>query len=148
MESDINLTYPSVTAPMSFPDKDKYGNGCEWNKILISKQTRVFCCCYFSSREKAVVLYCAAFAAAQASLLVPIGLGAPILEAGSLGYGKGLIAGVPSVATVSSQKTAINHVAPAAGVAVAAAPVVLANNGIHGSGLIVNNGILANGLVA
>ncbi|GFQ93299.1 uncharacterized protein TNCT_431781 [Trichonephila clavata] len=80
-----------------------------------------------------VVLFCAAFAAAQASLLSPIGLGAPILEAGSLGYGKGLIVGVPSVATVSSQKTAINHVAPTAGVAVATAPVVLANNGIHAS---------------
>ncbi|GFY43075.1 hypothetical protein TNIN_500191 [Trichonephila inaurata madagascariensis] len=53
MESDINLTYRSDTDPMSFPDKDKCGNGCEWNKILISKRKQVFCC-YFSFRKKAV----------------------------------------------------------------------------------------------
>ncbi|GBO31466.1 hypothetical protein AVEN_205488-1, partial [Araneus ventricosus] len=51
-----------------------------------------------------VVIFCAAFAAAQASLVGPLGLGAPVLAAGHLGYGSGLIA-APAVATVSSQRT-------------------------------------------
>ncbi|GFS64395.1 hypothetical protein NPIL_648371, partial [Nephila pilipes] len=70
-----------------------------------------------------VVILCAALAAAQATLIAPAALGAPVLAAGplGLGLGKGLIAGVPSVATVSAQRTAINHVAPAAPLAVAAA---------------------------
>ncbi|GBL66374.1 hypothetical protein AVEN_88588-1 [Araneus ventricosus] len=95
-----------------------------------------------------VVIFCAAFAAAQASLVGPLGLGAPVLAAGHLGYGNGLIA-APAVATLSSQRTAINHVAPAAPIAAAAplryaaaAPLALSN------GVIAGNGILANGLVA
>ncbi|GBM40172.1 hypothetical protein AVEN_100579-1 [Araneus ventricosus] len=47
------------------------------------------------------------------SLDGPLGLGAPFLAAGPLGIGKGLIA-APAVATVSTQRTAINHAAPAA----------------------------------
>ncbi|GBN62294.1 hypothetical protein AVEN_36304-1, partial [Araneus ventricosus] len=57
-----------------------------------------------------VVIFCATLAAAHASLAGPLGLGAPVLAAGPLGYGKGLIA-APAIATVSSQRTAINHVA-------------------------------------
>ncbi|GBM38823.1 hypothetical protein AVEN_171104-1, partial [Araneus ventricosus] len=70
-----------------------------------------------------ILIICSAFAAAHASLIAPIGYGAPVLTAGPLGIGKGLIA-APSVATVSSQKAVINHVAPSARVAVAA-PVAL-----------------------
>ncbi|KAF8787630.1 hypothetical protein HNY73_009208 [Argiope bruennichi] len=66
-----------------------------------------------------VVIFCAALAASHASFVGPLGLGAPVLAAGPLGYGKGLIA-APAVATVSSQRTAINHVAPAAPVAAVA----------------------------
>ncbi|GIY88400.1 uncharacterized protein CEXT_801851 [Caerostris extrusa] len=68
-----------------------------------------------------VVIFCAALAAAHASLVGPLGLGAPVLAAGplGLGLGKGLIA-APAVATVSSQRTAINHVAPAAPIGAAA----------------------------
>ncbi|GFU24877.1 uncharacterized protein NPIL_154351 [Nephila pilipes] len=88
-----------------------------------------------------IVLFCAALAATQASLIAPIGLGAPVLAAGHLGYGKGLIAAAPAIATLSSQKTAINHVAPAAGIAVATAPVALVNNGILGNGLVAGHGI-------
>ncbi|GIY58849.1 uncharacterized protein CDAR_75691 [Caerostris darwini] len=88
-----------------------------------------------------VVIFCAALAAAHASLVGTYGLGAPILAAGPLGIGKGLIGAVPAVATVSSQRTAINHVAPAAAIG-AAAPIALAN------GLVAGNGLLANGLVA
>ncbi|GFU24875.1 uncharacterized protein NPIL_154331 [Nephila pilipes] len=95
-----------------------------------------------------VVLFCAALAAAQASLIAPVGLGAPVLAAGPLGYGKGLIASAPVIATVSSQKTAIDHIAPAAGIAVAAAPIALAGNGILGNGLAAHNGILSNGVIA
>ncbi|GIY32961.1 hypothetical protein CEXT_292841 [Caerostris extrusa] len=78
----------------------------------------------------------------------------------TLGIGKGLIGAVPAVATVSSQRTAINHVAPAAAIG-AAAPIALANglvgngliaNGLVGNGLIANglygNGVLANGVIA
>ncbi|GFS51525.1 hypothetical protein TNIN_41011, partial [Trichonephila inaurata madagascariensis] len=87
-----------------------------------------------------VVIFCAALAAAHASLIAPSVLGAPVLAAGplGLGLGKGLIAGVPSIATVSSQRTAINHVAPAAPLAVAAAPIALAGNGLIANGLIGN----------
>ncbi|GFQ74419.1 hypothetical protein TNCT_94651 [Trichonephila clavata] len=67
-----------------------------------------------------------------------------------LGLGKGLIPGVPSIATVSSQRAAINHVAPAAPIAAAplavAAPIVLAGNGLITNGLI-GNGLVSNGLV-
>ncbi|GIY82698.1 uncharacterized protein CEXT_436651 [Caerostris extrusa] len=85
-----------------------------------------------------VVIFCVALAAAHASLIGTYGLGAPVLAAGPLGLGKGLIA-APAVATVSSQRTAINHVAPAAAIG-AAAPIALAN------GLVAGNGLLANGL--
>ncbi|GIX97325.1 uncharacterized protein CEXT_500391 [Caerostris extrusa] len=71
-----------------------------------------------------VVIFCAALAAAHASLVGPLGYGAygygaPVLAAGPYGLGKGLIA-APAVATVSSQRTAINHVAPAAPIGAAA----------------------------
>ncbi|GIY84379.1 uncharacterized protein CDAR_278381 [Caerostris darwini] len=102
-----------------------------------------------------VVIFCAAVAAAHTSLVGPLGLGAPVLAAGplGLGLGKGLIA-APAVATVSSQRTAINHVAPATPIG-AAAPIALAKgligNGLIGNGLIANrvlgNGILANGII-
>ncbi|GIY46588.1 hypothetical protein CDAR_408381 [Caerostris darwini] len=63
---------------------------------------------------------------------------------------KGLIA-APAVATVSSQRTAINHVAPAVAIG-AAAPIALANGLVAGNGLIahglIGNGVLANGVVA
>ncbi|GIY71485.1 uncharacterized protein CEXT_14171 [Caerostris extrusa] len=85
-----------------------------------------------------VVIFCAALAAAHASVVGTYGLGAPILAAGPLGIGKGLIGAVPVVATVSSQRTAINHVAPAAAIG-AAAPIALANG-------LVGNGLIANGL--
>ncbi|GIY48040.1 uncharacterized protein CEXT_729201 [Caerostris extrusa] len=113
------------------------------------------------NRIEAVIIFCAALAAVHASLVGPLGLGAPVLAAGplGLGLGKGLIA-APAVATVSSQRTAINHVAPAAPIA-AAAPIALANglvgngliaNGLVGNGLVANglvgNGLIANGLVA
>ncbi|GIY46563.1 uncharacterized protein CDAR_408181 [Caerostris darwini] len=107
-----------------------------------------------------IVIFCAALAAAHASLVGTYGLGAPVLAAGPLGLGKGLIATAPAVATVSSQRTAINHVAPAAAIG-AAAPIALANglvgngfiaNGLVGNGLIANglygNGVLANGVIA
>ncbi|GIX76296.1 uncharacterized protein CDAR_418561 [Caerostris darwini] len=103
-----------------------------------------------------VVIFCAALAAVHASLVGPLGLGAPVLAAGplGLGLGKGLIA-APAVATVSSQRTAINHVAPAAPIG-AAAPITLANglvgNGLIANGLIANrvigNGMLVNGVIA
>ncbi|GIY32264.1 hypothetical protein CEXT_74311 [Caerostris extrusa] len=105
-------------------------------------------------------LLCCTLAAAHASVVGTYGLGAPVLAAGPLGIGKGLIGAVPAVATVSSQRTAINHVAPAAAIG-AAAPIALANglvgngliaNGLVGSGLIANglygNGVLANGVIA
>ncbi|GIY97764.1 hypothetical protein CEXT_434791 [Caerostris extrusa] len=74
------------------------------------------------------------------SVVGTYGLGAPVLAAGPLGLGKGLIGAVPAVATVSSQRTAINHVAPAAAIG-ATAPIALAN------GLVAGNGLIANGLV-
>ncbi|GFR15832.1 uncharacterized protein TNCT_116261 [Trichonephila clavata] len=88
-----------------------------------------------------VVIFCAALAAAHASLAGPLGYGAPVLTAGhlGLGLGKGLIA-APAVATVSSQKTAINHVAPAAPV-VAAAPLAYGYNGILANGLYAGHGL-------
>ncbi|GFS67716.1 uncharacterized protein TNCV_4363881 [Trichonephila clavipes] len=120
-----------------------------------------------------IIILCAALAAAHASLVGPLGYGAPVLAAGplGLGLGKGLI-GAPAVATVSSQRTAINHVAPAAPLA-AAAPLALAGAPIaagiagvpiaagiaaapitariaapvavaYGNGAIAGNGILAN----
>ncbi|GBM29089.1 hypothetical protein AVEN_261182-1, partial [Araneus ventricosus] len=82
-----------------------------------------------------VLIICAAFAAAHASLIAPVGLGAPVLAAGAFGIGKGLIA-APAIATVSSQKSVINHVAPAARVAVAPAPIALSSHGILTNGLI------------
>ncbi|GIY66241.1 hypothetical protein CDAR_427931 [Caerostris darwini] len=84
-----------------------------------------------------VLIICAALAAAQASVM------------GSIGYrmGKGMVA-VPTIATVSSQKAVINHVAPAALVAVAAAPVALVGNGMLGNGVMVGNGMLGNGIIA
>ncbi|GBM29133.1 hypothetical protein AVEN_218082-1, partial [Araneus ventricosus] len=82
-----------------------------------------------------VLIICAAFAAAHASLIAPIGYGAPVLTAGPLGIGKGLIA-APALATVSSQKAAMNHVAPGARVAVAPAPIALSSHGILTNGLI------------
>ncbi|GIX97332.1 hypothetical protein CEXT_500421 [Caerostris extrusa] len=78
------------------------------------------------------------------------GIRRPLLAAGpyGLGLGKGLIA-APAVATVSSQRTAINHVAPAA--RIAAGPVALVGNGLIGNGLIGNglygNGLIGNGLI-
>ncbi|GFQ80984.1 uncharacterized protein TNCT_405731 [Trichonephila clavata] len=73
-----------------------------------------------------IIILCAALAAAHASLVGSLGYGAPVVAAGplGLGLGKGLI-GAPAIATVSSQRTAINHVAPAAPLA-AAAPLALA----------------------
>ncbi|GIY46586.1 uncharacterized protein CDAR_408371 [Caerostris darwini] len=98
-----------------------------------------------------VIIFCAALAAAHASLAGTYGLGAPVLAAGPLGIGKGLIGAVPAVATVSTQRTAINHVAPAAAIG-AAAPIALANGLVAGNGLIANglvgNGLIANGLIA
>ncbi|KAF8787628.1 hypothetical protein HNY73_009206 [Argiope bruennichi] len=38
-----------------------------------------------------IVIFCAALAASHASFVGPLGLGAPVLAAGPLGYGKGLI---------------------------------------------------------
>ncbi|GFY75499.1 hypothetical protein TNIN_244221 [Trichonephila inaurata madagascariensis] len=82
-----------------------------------------------------------------------------VLAAGplGLGLGKGLITSIPSIATVSSQRTTINHVAPAAPIAAAplavvtAAPIALANNGLIANGLfangLVSNGLLANGIL-
>ncbi|GFX70494.1 uncharacterized protein TNCV_4474281 [Trichonephila clavipes] len=105
--------------------------------------------------KQLIVIFCAALAAAHASLIAPAALGAPILASGplGLGLGKGLIAGVPSIATVSSQTAAINHVAPAAPLVVAAvAPIALAGNGLISNGLIANglvaNGILGSGVIA
>ncbi|GIY99251.1 hypothetical protein CEXT_208801 [Caerostris extrusa] len=112
-------------------------NNCNWQNLLKCFQR--------------IVLLFAALTAAHASLVGPLGLGAPVLAAGplGLGLGKGLIA-APAVATVSSQRTAINHVAPAAPIG-AAAPIALAN-GLVGNGLIANglvaNGLVANGLIA
>ncbi|KAF8787726.1 hypothetical protein HNY73_009294 [Argiope bruennichi] len=71
-------------------------------------------------------------AVAHASLVGPYGWGAPVygktvVAAPALVapvYGKALVA-APAVATVSTQKTAINHIAPAAPV-VAAAPLAVA----------------------
>ncbi|GFY75509.1 hypothetical protein TNIN_244321 [Trichonephila inaurata madagascariensis] len=110
-----------------------------------------------------VVIFCAALAAVHASLAGPLGYGAPLIAAGSLGLGlgKGLV-GVPAIATVSSQRTAINHVAPAAPIGAAAAPLAIAGAPIavaariaaapiaiaaplaYGNGVIAGNGILAN----
>ncbi|GIX76302.1 hypothetical protein CDAR_418581 [Caerostris darwini] len=79
-----------------------------------------------------VVIFCAALAAAQASLVGAMGLGAPIMTAGplGLGIGKGMIA------------------APVARIA---APIAL-TNGLVGNGLIANglvaNGVIANGMLA
>ncbi|GIY48152.1 hypothetical protein CEXT_284591 [Caerostris extrusa] len=73
-----------------------------------------------------VVIFCAALAAAHASLVGPIGLGAPVMAAGPLGIGigKGMIA----------------------------APIGLVGNGLIGNGMIANgiiaNGMLANGVIA
>ncbi|GFY39361.1 uncharacterized protein TNIN_151991 [Trichonephila inaurata madagascariensis] len=104
-----------------------------------------------------VVIFCAALAAAHASLVGPLGYGAPVLAAGplGLGLGKGLI-GAPAIATTSSQRTAINHVAPAAPLGLAAAglaaplavaaPLAAAAPLAYGNGVIAGNGILANGV--
>ncbi|GFY64512.1 hypothetical protein TNIN_114481, partial [Trichonephila inaurata madagascariensis] len=106
-----------------------------------------------------VVIFCAALAAAHASLIAPAALNAPFLAAGplGLGLGKGLITGIPSITNVSSQTTAINHVAPAAPIAAAllavaaVAPIALVNNGLIAKELITNglisNGLLANGIL-
>ncbi|GIY32963.1 hypothetical protein CEXT_292851 [Caerostris extrusa] len=97
-----------------------------------------------------VVIFCAV----SCCPLFPFGtygLGAPVLATEPIGLGKGLIATAPAIATVSSQRTAINHVAPAAAIG-AAAPIALANRLVAGNGLLANelnagNGLLANGLV-
>ncbi|XP_055942482.1 cuticle protein 63-like [Argiope bruennichi] len=86
-----------------------------------------------------IVIFCAALAAAHASLVGPYGWGAPV-------YGKALVA-APAVATVSTQKTAINHVAPAAPVA-AAAPLAVATPYAaapyaYGAGLVAGHGLAA-----
>ncbi|GIY46566.1 uncharacterized protein CDAR_408211 [Caerostris darwini] len=94
-----------------------------------------------------VVIFCAALAAAHASLVGTYGLVAPVLAAGPLGIGKGLIGAVPAVATVSSQRTAINHVAPAAAIG-AAAPIALANGLYAGNGILANRVVAGNGLIA
>ncbi|GFQ82091.1 hypothetical protein TNCT_196401, partial [Trichonephila clavata] len=60
-----------------------------------------------------VIIFCAALASCPCILIAPATLGAPVLAAGplGLGLGKGLIAGVPSIAHRLIQRTAINHVA-------------------------------------
>ncbi|KAF8787652.1 hypothetical protein HNY73_009229 [Argiope bruennichi] len=89
-----------------------------------------------------VLVLCAALAAVHASFIAPVGYGAPILSAGPLGIGKGLIA-TPAVATVSSQKAVINHVAPAARVAVAPAHIGVASHGILSNGFVGRHAIAA-----
>ncbi|GIY62424.1 hypothetical protein CDAR_50531 [Caerostris darwini] len=80
-----------------------------------------------------VVIFCVALAAAHASLVGPMGLGAPLMAAGPLGIGigKGMIA------------------APVARIA---APIGLVGNGLIGNGMLANgvigNGMLANGVIA
>ncbi|GBN94120.1 hypothetical protein AVEN_160401-1 [Araneus ventricosus] len=86
-----------------------------------------------------VFIFFAALAAAYASLVGPYGWGAPVL-------GKALVA-APAVATVSTQKTAINHVAPAAPVVAAAPLAVAAPYGAapyaFGGGLVAGHGLAA-----
>ncbi|GBM40165.1 hypothetical protein AVEN_100572-1, partial [Araneus ventricosus] len=65
--------------------------------------------------SKVIVIF-AVLTAAYGSFIAPAEYSAPVFSAGHLGIGKGLIAS-PSVATVSSQKAVINHVAPSARVA-------------------------------
>ncbi|GIY62419.1 hypothetical protein CDAR_50501 [Caerostris darwini] len=93
----------------------------------------------YIQKETYVVIFCAALAAAHASLVGPMGLAAPIMAAGplGLGIGKGMIT------------------APVARVA---ALIGLVGNGLIGNGMFANgliangviagNGILANGLIA
>ncbi|GBN47794.1 hypothetical protein AVEN_116266-1, partial [Araneus ventricosus] len=73
------------------------------------------------------------------------------IAAAPLAIGNGLL-GAPVAlghgAALSSQKSVISHVAPAAPVAVAAAPVTLAHNGVFNNGLIGGHGIVGNGLIA
>ncbi|GFR07397.1 hypothetical protein TNCT_433571 [Trichonephila clavata] len=104
-----------------------------------------------------IIILCAALAAAHASLVGSLGYGAPVVAAGplGLGLGKGLI-GAPAIATVSSQRTAINHVAAAAPLALAGAPIAAGIAGVpiaagiaaaplaYGNGAIAGNGILSN----
>ncbi|GIY62428.1 hypothetical protein CDAR_50551 [Caerostris darwini] len=75
-----------------------------------------------------VVVFCAALAAAHASLVGPMGLGGPIMAAGplGLGIGKGMIA--TPVARIAS-------------------PIGLVGNGLIGNGMLAN-GLIANGVVA
>ncbi|CAL1287739.1 unnamed protein product, partial [Larinioides sclopetarius] len=87
-----------------------------------------------------VLIICIAFTAAHSSLIAPIGYNAPIHSAGLLGVGKGLFA-APAVATVSSQKAVINHVAPSARVAVAPVPVALDSHRIQTNRLVGGHGI-------
>ncbi|GIY03721.1 hypothetical protein CDAR_366401 [Caerostris darwini] len=95
-----------------------------------------------------VLVFCAALVAVQAS---GIGYGASILSAAPLGIGKGLVS-VPTVSTVSSQKSVINHVAPAARVTLAGNRLIggygIAGNGLIGNGLIGGHGIGSNGVIA
>ncbi|KAF8787653.1 hypothetical protein HNY73_009230 [Argiope bruennichi] len=89
-----------------------------------------------------VIIFCVALATAHTSLIAPVGYGTPVIAAGPLGIGKGLIT-TPAVATVSSQKAVINHVAPAASVAVAPAPIGVTSHGILANGLVGSHGIAA-----
>ncbi|XP_055941826.1 cuticle protein 63-like [Argiope bruennichi] len=101
-----------------------------------------------------IAIFCAALAVAHASLVGPYGWGAPVygktvVAAPALVapvYGKALVA-APAVATVSTQKTAINHIAPAAPV-VAAAPLAVAAPYAavpyaYGAGLVAGHGLAA-----
>ncbi|CAL1287740.1 unnamed protein product [Larinioides sclopetarius] len=87
-----------------------------------------------------VLIICIAFTAARSSLIAPIGYNAPIHSAGLLGVGKGLFA-APAVATVSSPKAVINHVAPSNRIATASVPVALSSHGILPNRLIDGYGI-------
>ncbi|GIY71475.1 hypothetical protein CEXT_14111 [Caerostris extrusa] len=96
-----------------------------------------------------VVIFCVALAAAHASLIGTYGLGAPVLAAGPLGFGKGLIA-APAVATVSSREppsTTLHQQLP-----LAPPHPLLANGLVAGNGLLANglygNGVLANEVIA
>ncbi|GFT33540.1 uncharacterized protein NPIL_160221 [Nephila pilipes] len=96
-----------------------------------------------------IVILCAALAAAHASLVGPMGYGAPVVAAGplGLGLGNGLI-GAPAVATVSSQRTAINHVAPAGGLGLAGAGLGLARAGLAAAPLAIAGAPIAAGIAA
>ncbi|GIY71479.1 hypothetical protein CEXT_14141 [Caerostris extrusa] len=113
---------------------------------------------FFFKLRSSSLLRCT-LAAAHGSLVGTYGLGAPVLAAGPLGIGKGLIGAAPAVATVSSRDRhqprcpSCRHWRRR--------PIALANglvgngliaNGLVGNGLIANglygNGVLANGVIA